>query len=213
MQQQNTKKTIRERMEDKLGVKVVKGLIYGFTRFIIIFIVILIASLAFNIGMNSMNVYMMAKDGFVLRAEQVLQHTKESEDRLASYFTESCIRTDEMLSSDIYFDYKVTNYYERADIEDCVVCPWQDEITITVYEQVMDITGTYSADYLRRYNLTEEDVKNEEVVIPEWKNGEYKVTLLRPSEEKSSWIIDKIEYIGPAEDKMMHPLELEAETE
>ena len=205
-------KGLRERAEKKLGPKVVKGLIYAFSRFILIFVLIMVLFAAFDIGMNSMNIYTMVKDGFSLRAECVMQPSAEDEEKLTSYFTQNFLNTDEMLNSDIFDDYDVTNYYERVDVGSVIAWPWMDKVTVTIVEQVMDISGTYSGEYLREHNLTEDDIKKDDIVMPSWKNGEYRITLVRPSEEGESWLVDSIEYVSPAEDKMMKEYDKEEET-
>lgn len=193
--------------------KPVRAVIFIATRVLLALLFIMVLLTAFKVGMDSMNVYTMLKDGFSLRAQAVMKPTDTDAEKLTRYFSEHAILTDEALNDEKWNDYAISNYYERLDAGHPIVWPWKDEIKFNVVEQVMDIKGTYSSEYLLANGLTEEDVSEAEVVLPEWKNGEFEVTLIRPKEEDESWKIDSIEYKGPAEDRMMKVYEDEEEQE
>lgn len=191
--------------------KPVRVTIFIATRILLALLFVLVLLTAFKVGMDSMNVYTMLKDGFSLRAQAVMKPTDADAEKLTRYFSEHAILTDEALNDETFNDYDISKYYERLDAGHPIVWPWKDEVKLKVVEQVMDIKGTYSSEYLMENGLTEEDVSEAEVVLPEWKNGEFEVTLLRPQSEDESWKIDSIEYLGPAEDKMMKVFEDEEE--
>ena len=189
--------------------KPLRTFVFIATRVILVFLFILAIIIGFKTGADSMNVYTMLKDGFSLRAQVVLQPNDSDAEKLSNYFTQKELLNDEILSRGDYDDYTVTKYYERLNAGMPIVWPWQDKVTFNVIEQVMDLKGSYSGAYLSANGLTEEDVSEIDVEIPKWQDGEYKVTLLRPENDDESWKIDSIEYVGPAEDKMMKVYEEE----
>lgn len=194
-------------MSDKRGVTVAKSILYILTRVIIVVVIAVLLWMGFNIGMNSMNVYMITKDACSRRADTVLKNANP--DTLSKLFTQDFILSDAVLNSDTYEDYTLTNYYERTDVDRIIVWPWQNKVTVKITEEVMDLTGTYTAEAAERMGLSEEEAM-QTVELPAWQNGEYKVTLVK-EEDSDSWAVDAMEFVTPIEQAEQKPWEIALE--
>lgn len=187
-----------------------RGAVFLLSRIIIGIIVAVLIWMGFNIGLNSMKVYVLSRDAVTLRTQYALQPDTIDPDKLGNYFTQHCMAYDDVLSGNLYEDYNISNYYDRIVVDPLVIWPWQDNADVTIVQQILKITGTYSEKHLADLGKTEDDVKDADVVIPEWKNGEYRLTFTKS--EIEDWKIDQITFVSDAPDRMMQVYEEESET-
>lgn len=174
------------------GVKIVKGILYVALCAVAVVLVLLFLILGYNTAVQTTNVYMIAKDAFARRAQAVLLPTGGFSDReaLEKLFTQSAIANDDVLNSTYYSAYKISNYYERADVDFKIIWPWEDQTEITVTETVLDIKGTVAEQ--NEASSQEGKKKTEEAPVIGWANGKYRVEL-KKDKQTQTWRIDGIE--------------------
>jgi hypothetical protein len=201
--------------------KVARGVLYAFTRIILFVVAILVIALGFYTGMDSMNVNVITKDAFTMRAESVLEPSSVSEEDLPKLFTQDFINTDSVLNSTKYEDYTITNYYQRADVKAKIVWPWMNKVVVHATEEVMDITGTLKESAEVTAADTAEDAQTDEEgqiqvnvkdkTPPDWVSGEYEVTLVK-DEKTSAWQVEEMKLIEVIEPTVNTPSEGTQET-
>ena len=151
-------------MSDKRGVTVAKSILYILTRVIIVVVIAVLLWMGFNIGMNSMNVYMITKDACSRRADTVLKNANP--DTLSKLFTQDFILSDAVLNSDTYEDYTLTNYYERTDVDRIIVWPWQNKVDamefVTPIEQAEQKPWEIALEEKREQERAEQEAKDAE---------------------------------------------------
>lgn len=153
-------------MPDSLKV-VLKFIWYLFSRLFLWAIAIGLVVLAFFMAMDYMNVQTLTKDGMQVRAGVIIKGDDPS--TLSKVFSKSFLEQDEMLNSDVYRQYKVSDFDYKVDVGFALIFPWQNTVTIRVTETVSDIDAqTYA---------TTDDSENEPP--PSWQNAVYDVTLVR----------------------------------
>ena len=177
--------------------KVSKGMFYALTRIIIFVVAIFVIVLGFYTGMNSMNVNVITKDAFTMRAEAVLTPKADDETDLPKLFTQDFIASDPVLNSTEYADYNISNYYQRTDVAGKIIWPWTDKVVVRATEEVLDITGTLKEDAEAAVWETADTENDGEAQVtakdknpPEWVSGEYEVTLVKEAED--TWKVQKI---------------------
>ena len=202
-------------MADNNG-KVTKGVFYALTRVILFAVAILVIVLGFYTGMNSMNVNVIAKDAFTMRAEAVLTPRVDDESDLPKLFTQEFIASDPVLNSTEYADYNISNYYQRADVAAQIIWPWSDTVVVHATEQILDISGTLKEDAEAAVWETADGETDAESQVtakdknpPEWVSGEYEVTLIKEADD--TWKVQEMKMTAEIEPQIATPSQDEAE--
>lgn len=197
--------------------KVTKGVFYALTRIILFAVAILVIVLGFYTGMNSMNVNVIAKDAFSMRAEAVLTPREDDETDLPKLFTQDFIAGDAVLNSTEYADYNISSYYQRADVAAQIIWPWTDKVVLRATEEVLDITGTLKEDAEAAVWETPETETSDEAQVtakdknpPEWVSGEYEVTLVKEAED--TWKVQEMKLTQEIEPQIAQPSQDGSET-
>lgn len=183
--------------------KVARGVFYAFTRVILVVVAVLVIALAFFTGMNSMNVNVITKDAFTMRAEYVLTPKSGQETDLPKIFTQDFIESDPVLNSSTYADYNVTSFYQRADVKAQIIWPWTDKAVVRATEEVLDILGALKENAEAAVSESAADAAaagedQTQVTLkdknpPEWVSGEYEVTLIKDTDD--SWKVQEMKLI------------------
>lgn len=191
--------------------KVARGIFYAFTRVILFVVAVLVIALGFFTGMNSMNVNVIAKDAFTLRAEYVLTPKTGQEADLPKLFTQDFITDDPVLISTAYSDYNIASYYQRTDVKAQIIWPWTNKAVVHATEEVLDITGTLkenteaapepAADAAAAGD-TQVTVKDK--TPPVWVSGEYEMTLIKDP-DTSSWKVQEMKLIREIQPVIVAP--------
>lgn len=193
--------------------KVARGIFYALTRVILFVVAVLVIALGFFTGMNSMNVNVIAKDAFTLRAEYVLTPKTGQEADLPKLFTQDFIMGDPVLISTAYGDYNIASYYQRTDVKAQIIWPWANKAVVHATEEVLDITGTLkdnteaapepTADAAPAGDgQTQVTVKDKNP--PVWVSGEYEVTLIKDP-DTSSWKVQEMKLIREIQPVIVAP--------
>lgn len=138
-------------------------------------------------GMYVGNIYIVVTEGMALRAECILQDGSLNE--LSEYFTDEWLARDELLNSDRYADYTVTNYDHRLSIRGISALFGRREATMKVLERMASLSGKPNSDAVAG-------------ALPEWTDVLYEVTFTM--DEESRWYISELKVIEenpPAEVK------------
>ncbi len=165
-----------------------KVLTYLTKRLISIFLIILILLMATFIAYDCANIYVILEEGMGMRAETVL--TNKEAPLLDKFFTQHCIDTDNLLNSNRYRDYIITDYDYNIKMKKVWAWPWSRRTKVTIQEIVKDISG----DLLSSESEGEATSK---VPIPKWENGEKIVELKKINRR---WVIDEITLKRPLEE-------------
>jgi hypothetical protein len=102
-------------------------------------IAISLVVLAFFAAMDYMNVRILVHDGLQSRAATVIEG--EDPTTLSKVFSKGFLESDELLNSDAYQPYNITDYDYDLDVGFALILPWQKQATLTVTESVTDIEG------------------------------------------------------------------------
>ncbi len=194
---------------------VAKGIFYALTRVILFVVAIFVIVLGFYTGMNSMNVNVITKDAFTLRAEAVLTPRADDETDLPKLFTQDFIASDAVLNSTEYADYDISSYYQRTDVAAKIIWPWTDKVVVHATEEILDISGTLNEEgEAAVWETTDTETSDEEQVTakektpPEWVSGEYEVTLVKESED--TWKVQEMEMTEEIEPVIATPSQEES---
>ena len=123
--------------------------------------------LAFFMAMDYMNVRVLIQDGMKLRAEVVIEGDDPT--TLSQVFSKSFLEQDELLDSDIYQQYSISDYDYNIDVGFSLIFPWEDTVTLQITEEVLDIEGEVYANLNNEISETP----------PQWDNAVYEMTLVR----------------------------------
>jgi len=183
--------------------KVARGIFYACTRVILFVVAIVVIVLGFYSGMNSMNVNVITKDAFTMRAEDVLTPKTGYEADLPKLFTQDFIFGDSILNSTAYADYNITSFYQRTDVKAQIIWPWTERAVIHATEEVLDIAGTLKEDTEAAPQQTATDtaaagedqtqVTVKDKTPPQWISGEYEVLLIKDAD---SWKVQEMKLIS-----------------
>ena len=191
--------------------KVGKGVFYALTRIILVVVAVLVIALGFYAGMDSMNVNVIVKDAFTMRAEDVLTPKTGYEADLPKLFTQGFIESDPVLNSQVYADYNVSNFYQRVDVKAQIIWPWTDRAVVHATEEVLDITGTLKENSEAALDTTgagdagvDMQVTVKDKNPPEWVDGEYEVTLVKDA-ATSSWKVQEMKMIREIQPTIVAP--------
>ncbi len=182
---------------------VLKFLWYLFSRLLVLAAAVGLIVLAFFMAMDYMNASILTKDGLHVRASVIIRGSDPT--TLSKVFSKSFLENDELLDSDIYQQYKVSDFDYDAEISFALVFPWQNSVTLQVTEKVTNITAQATP-------ATESGLS--ETPQP-WENAVYNVTLVR---YEGSWRVVSMELIeilpspSPSPSPSPTPTPLEPET-
>ncbi|MGI5849389.1 MAG: hypothetical protein ACOX8Q_04925 [Christensenellales bacterium] len=146
---------------------VLKFLWYLFSRLLIWAVAIGFVVLAFFMAMDYMNTQTLTKDGLQVRAQVVLKGGDPT--TLSKIFSKNFLENDKMLDSNVYQQFKVSDFDYRADIGFTLIFPWQKIVTLHVTEEVSNIVAD-------AYSSENNDINE---TVPQWKNAIYNITLIR----------------------------------
>ena len=133
---------------------------------------------AFFMAMDYLNASILTKDGMQVRADVVIKEADPT--TLTKVFSKSFLENDTILNSDVYQQYKVSDFDYSADTSFALIFPWQDSVTLRVTEKVSNIVAQVTPA---------EDSGLPETPLP-WRNAVYNVTLAR---YEGSWRIVSME--------------------
>ena len=88
--------------------------------------------------------YLLANEGMSARAAFVMGN--EDFHELTLYFSEPCLAKDDLLNSDAYSRYTITDYGYGLQITRTQIAPWNAHPFIEVIEQVKNIKGSSNID-------------------------------------------------------------------
>ena len=155
---------------------------YFFSRLLKWAIAISFVFLAFFMAMDYMNVQTLTKDGLHVRAQVIIKGNDPT--TLSNVFTKSFLEQDDMLDSDLYQSFNVSDFDYNADIGFALIFPWQNEVILRVEEKVTNINA-------EPYSTENTDADEE---VPAWDNAVYNVTLVR---YEDNWRVSAMEYVEP----------------
>lgn len=154
-------------------------------------LIILIAVTVFFSVTHLSNIDIMVREGMKARAK-VVYNQDESID-LTNYFTQNCLNADDELNNGRYEGYTITGYNQKTDFSMAWVWPWENEKVIYVTESMVNVKGS----------VTEKSENSEEKnEIPEWKNGIYRIVLIRDGSFwsiSSRWVIAEMKFVQQVE--------------
>lgn len=158
-----------------------KFLWYLFSRLLIWGAAAALVVLAFFMAMDYMNVSVLAKDGMQVRADVIIKGADSM--TLSKVFSKGFLENDELLKSNKYSQYQVTDFDYSADNVFVFVFPWQNSVTLRITEKVTNITGKPLP------GLDESTVPE---TPPAWANAVYDVNVVR---YEDSWRIVSMDLI------------------
>lgn len=189
-------------MAKDTGIKAARGTLYILSRIMIGIIIVVLVFVSFNTAKDSMQVNMLVKDAFALRAQTILLPSEDGSDKemMNKIFTKRAMQSDKALNNNVYNDFNILNYYQRTDVKTKLVWPWMDRVTVRVTDYIKDITGEYQPIGAVVPNESEEEQENElpDLQPPKWENGIYDVELVK---DNNTWRVNSIEFVKAVEDK------------
>ena len=168
-----------------------KFLWYLFSRLLIWGTAAALVVLAFFMAMDYMNVSTLAKDGMQVRAEVVKKDSDPT--TLSKVYSKGFLESDELLKSNKYSQYLVSDFDYNAQSNVVFVFPWQTSVTLRITEKVKNIKGSPVP------GLDEAAVPEEP---PVWDNAVYDVALVRYEE---SWRIVSMDLVEELPDSTPSP--------
>ena len=151
---------------------------YLLSRLLIGAVIVGLVVLSFFSAMDYMNVQTLVKDGLHVRADVIL--TSSDTTTLSKIFSKGFLEADELLITNPYKPYDVSDYNYNADVSFALIAPWNDTVTVTVTEEVTGIKGDL-------YDTSDTTLSE---TPPEWVNAVYTVTLVR---YEDNWRIKSME--------------------
>lgn len=148
---------------------VLRFLWYTFSRLLIWGLAIGFIVLSFFVAMDYMNVQILTKDGMQVRAEVIIKGDDPTP--LSKVFSKNFLVQDEMLDSDIYRNYLVSDFDYAASVDLKLIFPWNKTVKLRVKEEISNINA-------KKYVNAQNDSDNNEEP-PAWDNAIYDVTLTR----------------------------------
>ena len=140
---------------------------YIFSRLLTWAIAITLVVLSFFAAMDYMNVRILVQDGLQARAATIIEG--EDPTTLSKVFSRSFLEQDELLNSDAYQLYDVSDYDHNTQVGFTLILPWQQQATLTVTEEVTNIDAEL-------YVATEDGAN---VTPPQWQNAVYDIHIVR----------------------------------
>lgn len=155
-----------------------KFMIFLVKNLTILIIVVGIVTLAGFTAYNCANVYVTANEGFIKRADVILNY--KDPNILSKLFTQSYLIKEPLLKSNPYEEFDINNHDLRFKVTKFWVWPWDDETIITVEEKMFNLTGSPASD------------DQENIIIPKWING---IKLVTMKKTNKNWKIDNIDVV------------------
>ncbi len=156
---------------------------YIFSRLLTWGIAVGLVVLAFFAAMDYMNVRILVHDGLQSRAATVIEG--EDPTTLSKVFSKNFLENDELLNSNTYQPYDISDYKYDLDVGFALILPWQKQATLTVTESITDIEGTL-------YLATESD--NGETP-PTWAGAVYSLQVVRYEDNWRIVSMDTVELL------------------
>lgn len=168
-------------------MKVLLRFVWFWVRLLLVALVVVTLSLAaYTHGMNQSFIRILVQSGLDMRASVLFGLSGPNE--LDKYFTISCLSEDPIWQDNPYMPYDVTSFDSELLIEKISSWPWQETAEVKVLHDVTRIDG-----YKRLSAQTPEELKNpDKIPAPDWKGGEYKISLVK---REQSWLIARIEKV------------------
>jgi len=157
-----------------------KLLIYLIKRITAAIVIIFLIALAFTIGYDWANVYVILNEGLTKQASIVLNRGVIYQ--LSDLFTHNYIATEPLLNNNPFENFIITDYDQRIKVKWLWVWPWENTVEVTVDEEILNIHG-------KAEKTQGEDQDEGEMKLPQWENGE-KLVVLKKNQRR--WKIDKI---------------------
>lgn len=164
---------------------VLRFLWYLFSRLLIWAVAIAFIILSFFVAMDYMNVQILTRDGMQVRAEVIIKGDDPT--ALSKVFSKSFLEQDDMLKSDAYRQYIVSNFDYAANINFVLIFPWNDIVTLRVTEEISNIDAEVYANAENAGQASE--------TPPEWDNAVYDVTLVSYEENWRIVSMELVEYL------------------
>ncbi len=164
---------------------VLRFLWYLFSRLLIWAIAIAFIILSFFVAMDYMNVQILTKDGMKVRAEVIIKGDDPT--ALSKVFSKGFLEHDDMLESDAYRQYIVSDFDYSADMNFILIFPWNDTVTVRVTEEVSNIDAEVYANAENAAQISE--------TPPEWDNAVYDVTLVAYEDNWRIVSMELVEYL------------------
>lgn len=153
---------------------------------LLIIILLIVAGMAVFFSANhTANIDIVISEGMKTRAAVILH--KEDDIELTKYFALKAISNDKDLTDGKYSSYTINTYNHKVDFPLVVVMPWDRQKEVYVKDSVITLKGTVT--------IQSDDKNNNE--LPKWKNGVYKLTIVRDGsfwDADSRWLISDIEF-------------------
>lgn len=155
---------------------------YLFSRILVWAAIIPIIVLSFFAAMDYMNVRILTSDGLKARADYIIKGDDPTQ--FSKVFSKGFLDNDDMLHSNIYRQYIVSDYDYDIKLPIVIILPWKKSVTLRIEENVDDIDA-------KIYSGTENTTEISETP-PEWQNAKYDVTLVR---YEDNWRIVSMELV------------------
>ena len=159
---------------------VLRFLWYLFSRLLTWGLAASLVVLAFFAAMDYMNVRILVHDGLQARAATIIEG--EDPTTLSKVFSKNFLENDELLNSDAYQPYDISDYNYDLDVDFVLIMPWQKQATLTITESVTDIEGEL-------YVTAESDTSE---TLPSWAGAVYKLQVVR---YEDNWRIVSMETV------------------
>lgn len=137
--------------------------------------------LSFSFAARVSNAYILVNEGMSQRAECILKNTPDSD--LASFFSVSCIESDEELRSTSAVPYSgmtINSYEYSIKIRNLHLLPWHINTYVDVIEEISNIKGSVPADSASGAS------------IPDWAPRKYRLNL---GKTDGRWFIESVQFL------------------
>lgn len=162
--------------------KALRFIWYLFSRILVWAAIVPIIVLSFFAAMDYMNVRILTSDGLKARADYIIKGDDPTQ--FSKVFSKGFLDSDDMLHSNVYRQYIVSDYDYDIKIPIVIIFPWKKTVTLRIEENVDDINA-------KIYSGTENTTDINETP-PEWQNAIYDITLVR---YEDNWRIVSMELV------------------
>ncbi|MDD5018244.1 MAG: hypothetical protein PHO15_09120 [Eubacteriales bacterium] len=171
---------------------VLKFVWYIISRLLVWALAIGLVVLTFFMAMDYMNVRILVQDSMKLRAEVIIEGDDPT--TLSQVFSKGFLEEDDMLDSDTYQQYIISDFDYNIDVGFALIFPWQNTVTLKVTEEILSIDGEIYANTDSHLSETP----------PVWDNAIYDMTLVR---YEDNWRIVSMELTEQLPDPTPLPTE------
>lgn len=166
--------------------KPVKATLFVLKKIIIIAVIAGLCIAGFLMCMNAANFYVLLNDGFKERADVII-YGKDTEE-MSKYFSSYFMASDSYKElSERYKLYDIYSYGYKLNIRGLTAWPWASRTEVYIDEAVYSMDGEIDTA-----NMSKEEAREQGIYEPPaWKNGTYKVVLIK---QEGRWYIDEMSY-------------------